>query len=73
MTIVCGTDFSESSNDAARTAAALARRRGDALRLVHVVQELGLGLQLVSLNDIEYNPVRAMLHSSARPGEPMAV
>lgn len=65
MTIVCGTDFSEASNDAARTAAALARRRGDALRLVHVVQELGLDLQLVSLNDIQYNPVRATLHSQA--------
>lgn len=65
MTIVCGTDFSQASNDAGRTAAALARRRGDALRLVHVVQELGLDLQLVSLNDIEYNPVRAMLHSKA--------
>lgn len=65
MTIVCGTDFSAASNDAGRTAAALTRRRGDALRLVHVVQELGLDLQLVSLNDIEYNPVRAMLHSQA--------
>jgi nucleotide-binding universal stress UspA family protein len=38
MTIVFGTDFSERAEAAARAAAALARRTGDALHLVHVTE-----------------------------------
>jgi nucleotide-binding universal stress UspA family protein len=37
MTILCATDFSPSSRVAARAAAALARRRGQPITLVHVV------------------------------------
>lgn len=35
MTLVCGIDFSEASRDASRVAAAIARKRGEALVLVH--------------------------------------
>lgn len=38
MTIVCGTDFSASSNAAMHVAAAIARRRTEKLLLMHVVQ-----------------------------------
>lgn len=39
MTIVCGTDFSENSEQAGRAAAAIAKRLGVPLKLVHVVAE----------------------------------
>ena len=38
MTIVCATDFSPSSRTATRLAAAMARRRGDRILLVHVFE-----------------------------------
>lgn len=38
MTIVCATDFSQPAGDAARVAAAIARKRGEALLLWHAVQ-----------------------------------
>lgn len=39
MTIVCGTDFSENAERAARAAAAIAKRVGEPLKLVHVLAE----------------------------------
>ena len=39
MTIVCGTDFSENSEQAGRAAAAIAKRLGVPLKLVHVLAE----------------------------------
>lgn len=39
MTILCGTDFSEHSGQAARAAAALAHHLGEPLRLVHVLAD----------------------------------
>src|SRR5436190_1645875 len=44
MTIVCGTDFSESSGQAARVAAALAVRYNEPLQLVHVSSSSDAGL-----------------------------
>lgn len=41
MTIVCGIDFSENGAMAAEAAAAVARRAGEPLRLVHVIAPLG--------------------------------
>ena len=38
MTIVCATDFSPCSRTATRLAAAMARRRGDRILLVHVFE-----------------------------------
>ena len=40
MTILCGTDFSTRAAGAARVAAALARKRGEPLLLVHAVDPL---------------------------------
>ena len=37
MTILCGADFTGSSHEAARAAAAFAARTGDVLELVHVL------------------------------------
>jgi nucleotide-binding universal stress UspA family protein len=42
MTILCATDFSSSSRVAMRLGASLARRHGEALRLVHAVEPLGV-------------------------------
>ncbi len=42
MTILCGTDFSSSSGVAMRLAASLARRRRETLRLLHVVEPVGI-------------------------------
>lgn len=44
MPIVCGTDFSNAAGEAARAAAALARRLNDTLILVHAVEPPGLSL-----------------------------
>ena len=46
MTIVCGTDFSENSEQAGRAAAAIAKRLGVSLKLVHVLAESPLLLSL---------------------------
>lgn len=42
MTIVAGTDFSENARHAARAAAAVARRLQVPLKLVHVIEDLGV-------------------------------
>ncbi|HEX7453373.1 MAG TPA: universal stress protein [Polyangiaceae bacterium] len=47
MTIVCGTDFSEHAEQAGRAAAAVAKRLGVPLKLVHVLPESPLLLSLV--------------------------
>jgi nucleotide-binding universal stress UspA family protein len=39
MSIVCGSDFSENSEQAGRAAAAIAKRLGVPLKLVHVLAE----------------------------------
>ena len=51
MTIICAIDFSASSETATRLGAALARRRGDKLLLLHVLEPLpvdpvGAGIRL---------------------------
>jgi universal stress protein A len=56
MTIICATDFSTCSETATRLAAALARRRGDALLLLHVLEPLpvdpvGAGISLADWED----------------------
>ena len=56
MTIICATDFSSCSQTAVRLAAALARRRGDALLLLHVLEPLpvdpvGAGISLADWED----------------------
>jgi Universal stress protein family len=47
VTIICGTDFSEGADHAARAAGAFARRLGVPLKLVHVIAEATLPFSLV--------------------------
>ncbi len=56
MTIICATDFSTCSRTATRLGAAVARRRGDTLLLLHVleplpVDPLGAGISLADWED----------------------
>ncbi|MET0790101.1 MAG: universal stress protein [Polyangiaceae bacterium] len=63
MTIICGTDFSEHSGQAARAAAALAQCLGEPLRLVHVLSNPG-NASLPALG-MFYEPVEELLASQA--------
>jgi nucleotide-binding universal stress UspA family protein len=65
MTIVCGTDFSPPSRQAARAAAALASRFGERLVLAHVVDELGAGLTPRGPDEDVYRPQREQLRRDA--------
>jgi nucleotide-binding universal stress UspA family protein len=58
MTIVCGTDFSEGAIGAGRVAAAIARRLGEPLELVHGVDELGAELVAGGPEDAVYDVLR---------------
>ena len=51
QTIVCGTDFSREAREAARVAAAWARKQHDRLRLVHVIEPVVADLELVGLQE----------------------
>jgi nucleotide-binding universal stress UspA family protein len=65
MTIVCGIDFSERAAQAARAAAAGARRLDVPLVLVHVIDELGAELAMRGVYDPVFDPQRAKLQSQA--------
>ncbi|MFM8359298.1 MAG: universal stress protein, partial [Verrucomicrobiota bacterium] len=67
MKIICGTDFTPNAQDATRVAAALARRLGDSLDLVHAVAKppvKGLDAE-VWRGYLE--PLREELEEKARP------
>lgn len=61
MTILCGTDFSPRARDAADVAAAIARRMGEKLLLVHVVNEFGAEVTMAGGEDAYFAPLRAAL------------
>ena len=70
MTIMCPTDFSTCSRTAIRLGAALARRRGDALLLLHVLEPLpvdpvGAGISLADWEDETFTSVRTELEGLA--------
>lgn len=58
MGIVCGIDFSDNAVQAARVAAALARRLSVPLELVHVIDELGAELTFQGEGAAVYEPLR---------------
>src|SRR5690606_16346853 len=66
MTILCGTDFSENANRASEVAAAIAKRLGATLVLVHVIDELGAELAVDSRQDAQYEPLRQRLAEEAK-------
>ncbi len=65
MTIVCGTDFSDDAFQASEIAAALARKLRVPLKLVHVIDELGVEVAVASDGDAVYDPLRARLRARA--------
>jgi nucleotide-binding universal stress UspA family protein len=65
MTIVCGTDLSENAQQAARAAAAIAKRLGAPLKLVHVIDELGAELTVASEQNAIYDPLRKKVQEQA--------
>jgi nucleotide-binding universal stress UspA family protein len=65
MTIVCGTDFSENAAQAAVAAGAIARRLGEPLALVHIIDGLGVDLTVGGPHDAIFEPLRAELGKKA--------
>ena len=70
MTIICATDFSTCSRTATRLGAALARRRGDTLLLLHVleplpVDPLGAGISLADWEDEMFTTAKAEIEREA--------
>jgi len=65
MTVVFGTDFSESATQAARAAAAIARRLGAPLKLVHVIESREMKLASELTADPSYEALRAQLRAEA--------
>jgi nucleotide-binding universal stress UspA family protein len=65
QTIVCGTDFSREARDAARVAAAWARRLDRRVRLVHVLDAVVADLELVGLQEALIDAQRAELERQA--------
>ncbi len=70
MTIICATDFSPSSETATRLGIAMARRRGDTLLLLHVLEPLpvdpvGAGIRLVDWDDEMFTTAQAQLENQA--------
>jgi len=65
MTIICGTDFSENAAHAARAAAAIAKRLGVPLKLVHVIDEIGAELSAASDHDTICEPLREQTREQA--------
>jgi len=63
MTIVCGTNFSENATQAARAAAAIAKRVREPLKLVHV---LGQGVADLPALAVLYEPFRELLATQAK-------
>ena len=66
MTIVCGTDLSENAREAARAAAAIAKRLAVRLKLVHVIDELGAELTAAGEQSAIYAPVRTRVEEHAK-------
>jgi nucleotide-binding universal stress UspA family protein len=64
-TIVCGTDLSDPAARAARAAAAIAKRLGATLELVHVIDELGAELTVASDQTALYDPLRKRVREHA--------
>jgi nucleotide-binding universal stress UspA family protein len=58
MTVICGIDFSENAAQAARAAAAIAKRLSVPLMLVHVIDELGVELTIAAGQRNIYEPLR---------------
>jgi nucleotide-binding universal stress UspA family protein len=65
MTIICGTDLSENAQEAARAAAAIAKRLAVPLKLVYVIDELGAELTVASEQNAIYDPVRKRVQEQA--------
>jgi len=65
MTIVCGTDLSEKAAEAAHAAAAIAKRLGVTLKLVHVSDEPGAELTVESDQNAIYAPLRKRVREHA--------
>ena len=70
MTIICATDFSASAGTATRLGAAMARRRGDTLLLLHVLEPLpvdpvGAGISLVDWDDQMFTSAKAQIENQA--------
>jgi len=65
MAIVCGTDLSENAAHAAQAAAAIAKRLGVPLKLVHVIDELGAELTVASDQNAIYDPLRKRTREQA--------
>ena len=75
MTIICATDFSTCSRTATRLGAALARRTGDTLLLLHVleplpVDPLGAGISLADWQDLGLGRCRAGTTVATTSGQP---
>jgi len=71
MTILCGTDFSARACDAADVAVAMARRLGERLLLVHVVNDIGAEISLGGSEEAYYEPLRkALEEEGARLRQP---
>lgn len=65
MTIVCGTDLSENAQEAARAAAAIAKRLAVPLKLVYVIDEIGGELTVASEQNAIYDPIRKRVQEQA--------
>ena len=65
MMIVSGTDFSENAFQATLAAAAIAKRLNVALKLVHVIDELGAELTIANDQGSIYDPLRQRLRDQA--------
>lgn len=74
MSIVCGTDLSDRSNQAALAAGAIAKLLGAPLKLVHVIDELGAELTAESEQQAAYDPLRKRVHDhAAELGQKLAI
>ncbi len=70
MTILCPTDFSTCSRTATRLGAALARRKGDTLLLLHVLEPLpvdtvGVGISLADWHDEMFTSAQTEIEARA--------
>ena len=65
MTVICGTDFSESASEAEALAAAIAKRLGTDLKLVHVIDARRQALVPTALA-LLFEPVEEMISARAK-------
>lgn len=66
MSIIAGTDFSESARGACRAAAVIAKRLQVPLKLVHVIDDLGAELAVAEHQDAIYDGQRETLANHAQ-------